>query len=909
MLVGRANELARIAALIDGARLGRSGALVLRGDAGIGKTALLGDAASADGFNVLRARGIETEAEIAFSGLHDLLGPILDDRERLPEPQADALASALSLGPGGPAERLAIYAGVLGLLAVASDRQPILAIVDDVHLLDRASADALAFAARRLHEERIAMLFAIRDGESSSFTSDGIDELRVEPLDDARAAELLDRIDRPIGTDARARILELAQGNPLALVELPSVVDLDLAGGSGTPPLRSSGLLSRAFGHRIERLPPPTRTAIQLAAASDDDDLRTILVACRMVGIDPDAFAPAEAAGIIAIDGERLTFRHPLIRAAAYGDATPAEQRDAHRALAQALVDRTTEARWAWHRALAAVGPDDAAAMALERVAGTSKSASASARALERAARLSADPSARTRRLLGAALAAESAGRLLTAERLAEEVRRDRLDVTQVAEVDHLLGRIWTRGDAGERAVEVLTAGAAAVATTDPHRAALMLADAVEPALDDLERAEAIAEQAARLLPAGSPSEQLVMLRLGDVRGWRGDAPAAARAWRRAADLAVPEDPWTQRLAAEALFSAGLDDEAVGMAHEAVDASRAAGLLNSLTRSLEVLALAEARRGRLQDALEAATDELDLLAALGHGREERIASRMTAWIEALLGREADCRVHAARAARAIEPVDDQPAPPWAFGDPPGIALGILELSLGRPDVATTTFLDNLPDPDRLGADAIAPRSFVPSLVEALVLSGRSAEAAPIAEAYGAVADRSALPTAQALALRCRGLATGSADDLQEAAGRHATAGNRYEAARTQLCLGDLLRHRGMRSDAQSSLRAAIDGFDLVGAHGWGDRARAALEAAGASGRRSRPSTLMELTPQERTVARLVATGLTNRAIAGRLFVTTNTVETHLRHIFQKLDVTSRTQLAIRFTEGSPPTAA
>jgi DNA-binding NarL/FixJ family response regulator len=219
------------------------------------------------------------------------------------------------------------------------------------------------------------------------------------------------------------------------------------------------------------------------------------------------------------------------------------------------------------------------------------------------------------------------------------------------------------------------------------------------------------------------------------------------------------------------------------------------------------------------------------------------------------------------------------------------------------------FLENLPDPERLGADAIAPRSFVPSLVEALVLSGRSAEAVPIAAAYGAVADRSASPTAQALALRCRGLVMGSVDDLEDAAVRQGAAGNIYEAARTRLCLGDLLRHRGKRSDAQSNLRVAIDGFDAVGAHTWGDRARSALVAAGASGRRSRPSTLTELTPQERTVARLVATGLTNREISERLFVTTNTVETHLRHIFQKLEVSSRTQLAIRFSEGSPPTAA
>ena len=896
MLVGRAVEQARISALLDAARDGRSGALVLRGEAGIGKTALLDGAAATPGFRVLRAQGFETEAEIAYSGLHDLLAPIVDARRELPRPQEDALAAALSLASGEPPERLAICAGVLGLLAAAaSEAGPILAIVDDAHLLDRASADAIAFAARRFRDERIAMLLAIRDGETSSFTSEGIADLQVDRLDDREAALLLDGRNTPVTIESRARVLALAQGNPLAILELPDIVAVDPEVGMREPSLPSGSIISRAFGRRIERLPDDTRFALMLAAANDDNDLRTILRACAVAGIDPTALSRGEAAGVLTIDADTLTFRHPLVRAAAYAGATPAERRDAHRALAEALLDRRAEARWAWHRALAAIGPDEVAAAALEEIASATSSASAMARALEQAAHLSIDSHSRTRRLIAAALAAEAAGRLRLAESLAEQARRDAVDPVERAEIDHLLGRIWSNDGEVTRAVEVLAAGADAIAELDPDRAARMLADAVDSSIDDLDIAEPIAERALGLLPSDRASEQLVLLRFGDVLGWKGDALRAASAWRRSADLADADDAWSVRLAAEALFSAGLDDEAVATAHAAVDLARARGQLTALTQSLEFLALADARRGRLLDALDAATEELDLVASLGQLREERSAAATVAWIEALLGREADCRGHVARAAELGDRM--------GFSAPRRMGLGVLELALGRPEIAASVMLATTTDLDHLGADAIAPCSFVPSLVEALVRSGRADDAVPIARAYRSVAERSGLQGPAALALRCRGLAEDSVEDLQAAVDIHIAATNPYEAGRTQLCIGSMLRRRGKRLEARASLTAAIEAFEATGAHTWGDRARAELEATGMTMRRHDSPTTEGLTPQERNVARLVATGLTNREIAGRLFVTTNTVETHLRHIFQKLGVTSRTQLAVAVAAG------
>ena len=489
------------------------------------------------------------------------------------------------------------------------------------------------------------MLLAIRDGETSSFTSEGIADLQLDRLDDREAALLLDATDTPVTIESRARVLALAQGNPLAILELPDLVALEPELGMREPSLPSGSIISRAFGRRIEGLPRDTRFALMLAAANDDDDLRTILRACAVAGIEPNALTLGEAAGVLSIDADTLTFRHPLVRAVAYAGATPAERRDAHRALAEALLDRRAEARWAWHRALAAIGPDEVAAAALEEIATASSSASATARALEQAARLSIGSHSRTRRLIAAALAAEAAGRLRLAQSLAEEARPDAIEPVERAEVDHLLGRILANDGEVTKAVELLTAGAEAIAEVDPDRAARMLADAVDTAIDDLDVAGPIAERALALLRSDRASEQLVFLRYGDVLGWKGDAVAAAAAWRRSADLADVGDAWSVRLAAEALFSAGLDDDAVVTAGSAVDLARGRGQLTALTQSLEFQALADARRGRLLDALDAATEELDLVSSLGQLREERSAAASVAWIEALLGREADCRAH------------------------------------------------------------------------------------------------------------------------------------------------------------------------------------------------------------------------------------------------------------------------
>ncbi|MGH2381470.1 MAG: LuxR C-terminal-related transcriptional regulator, partial [Candidatus Limnocylindria bacterium] len=580
-----------------------------------------------------------------------------------------------------------------------------------------------------------------------------------------------------------------------------------------------------------------------------------------------------------------------------YSGVLPGDRREAHRALSLALVDQPTDDRWAWHRALAAVGPDEPAALALETVAEHSTSMSAKARALERSAHLTPSGPGRSRRLGAAAHAAEDSGDLQAAETLATEARTTATDAVHIAEIDHLLGRVWTRRGEIERAVDVLTTSAAAVAAYDVDRAALMLADAVEAGIDDLERATKIAVDAERFLRRGSAAEQLVLLRAGDIHGWRGDVEEAARAWRRAADLADPQDPYSLRWASAALFSMGIDADAARVATAAVELARTRHAMNPLTQSLETLGQAEARRGRLRAGIDAITEFLDLVVALGHVREERYARVDAAWIEAALGRDAEVRGHVERA------LELEARMGWV--GPHSVAVGVLELALGRPDLAVEAFEASGVGIEQLHADAIGPRSFVPAYVDALVRVGRASDARSMTATYRDVAARSRRPLAVALALRATGLVETSTDDLQSSADILAKAGNAYEEARTRLCLGELLRRQRKRAASTAHLRKAVDTFEAVGADAWANRARAELGIAGATSRSRSSARADELTPQERNVARLVASGRSNREIAGRLFVTTNTVETHLRHIFQKLDVTSRTQLAIAFRESFP----
>jgi DNA-binding CsgD family transcriptional regulator len=894
VLIGRDAEQVRIENVLDKARARRADVLVLRGEPGVGKTTLLEAAIQrATDFRILTSTAVQSERELPFAGVHALLQPLLGEIEGLPGPQAAALRSALAMGPSSEGNAFATYAAVLGLLANTAASEPILVVVDDAQFLDRASSEALGFAFRRLRDEPIAVLIGLRTEERSTFDVDGLPAIGIDPLRGTDAVALLESAAPDIAADVQRRILELARGNPLALVELPRLLASDSVGSAGLQGdlPRTSALLSRAFGRRIEALADPARLAVVVAAAEEEGRVDTVVRACRSLGVQASDLEAAEAVGILRMRGDRLEFRHPLVRAVAYADASPAVRRGAHRALADVLEGDAAKDRWAWHSALASVEPDDTIAGALEDMGRRALVASpgAAQAAFEEAARMSGSPGDRSRRLFGAARAAEVSGSLAAAEALAESAGALASDDLHAAEVAHLVGRVRARlGDAS--AVDTLTDAAGRAAAVDPERAALMFAEAVDVAVEtDFGRAESIARSAWQLAwPRGGKTEQLVTLRYADTLGYRGDA-RATELWRRVGELASADDPERLRLAAEGLFSAGDDAEASEVATRAVALARSRSALNVLTQSLEFLALSEARRGRLQAGLDAITEGLELLSALRQPREELYACGVAAWIAGSLGLEARCREHVRRSIEIGQ----------LLGQPirTGAALGILELSLGHASAAAESLLERAGEiGERLEGNAFAPRPIVPTLVEALVRAGRRADAIAFLPPFEAAAERSERPLVIAYAKRIRALVDDSTEGLAAAVGLFADAHNRYEQGRTELLLGEALRRERQRGAARRALRAAVEGFDGVGASGWADRARAELAATGETVRREQIAT-NELTPQERVVARLVTQGFTNKQIAEQLFLSPNTIETHLRHIFQKADVRTRTQLA------------
>ncbi|HTK45529.1 MAG TPA: AAA family ATPase, partial [Patescibacteria group bacterium] len=360
-MIGRDAEQARIESLLNEARAGRAGVLVLRGEPGVGKTTLLRAAAEwARGFRVLTSTAVQSERELPHAGVHSLLQPLLGEIADLPGPQAAALRSALALGPSSEGDAFATYAAVLGLLANAAANEPILVVVDDVQFLDRASSEALGFAFRRLRDEPIAVLIGLRTEEPSTFDVEGLPAIAIDPLPGPDAVALLESTAPNITADARQRTLELARGNPLALVELPKLLAVESvgpAGPRGDLP-RTGAMLSRAFGRRIEALPAPARLAVVVAAAEEEGRLDRVLGACHALGVATASLEAAEAAGILSIQGTRLEFRHPLVRAIAYANVPAAMRRRAHRALADGLDEPAARDRWAWHSALASVEPD-----------------------------------------------------------------------------------------------------------------------------------------------------------------------------------------------------------------------------------------------------------------------------------------------------------------------------------------------------------------------------------------------------------------------------------------------------------------------------------------------------------------------------------------------------------------------
>jgi DNA-binding CsgD family transcriptional regulator len=903
VLIGRGREIQVIEEALAAARLGRSSRLVIRGEPGIGKTALLDHAVShAAGMRVMSASGVEFEAGVPFAGLHQLLHPALGSIDRLVPIHAAALRSSLGLGERIEADRLIVGAAVLDLVSSYAEDAPLLLTVDDAQWLDRASAEALAFAARRLIADPVAILVTVREGEDSALLAAGLPELRVGGLDARDASNLLKASaagDLP--ADIVDRLVGATGGNPLALLELASS-DVHVSAPHDLPLATS---VERAYLRRADGLSAETRQVLVVMAASGMSDPRLAERAAQLLGIGGSEVDAAEGArGLVHTVADRIEFVHPLARAAIYHAASPAQRRAAHRALAAAMTNPEEVDRRAWHLASAASGWDVEAATALEEAAQRARESSgydAAAEALAEAARLTEDLELRARRLLRAAENAWLAGRAERAVELLDAARKVSRSTQETVDIDSLDGHIAMRRGAVLNGYRRLTAAAEAIAPIDRLKAVRILSDA-----------------SLATYGAGQPAEMLV-------------------AARKALDMLEPADPPELVACAKVAYGilailAGRGADGTEKLHESVALFSTIQSLGAdpqllMSAGLAGLFLREAEAGRdlLERALTqardkaptaalpsllfmlgrdaAATDRWSLARAL-YEESARVARETTqftwlagavgglAWLAALEGREDECRLHAAEARALCEQYGMGFFKAWAI-----IALGQLDLAHGRLDGALENFREcatflrelSIDDPD------LSP---APDIVDVLVRRGRLDEARQICDEYSASAAAKGQPFALARAARVRGLVatTGFAKEYEEALVHHQATPDVFEQARTQLYYGERLRRTRRRIDARRHLREALKAFDRLGASSWAKRAMAELHASGETARLRDDRYGEQLTPQELQVALTLAEGATTREAAARLYLSPKTVEYHLRHVYDKLEVRSREEL-------------
>ncbi|PVZ14625.1 helix-turn-helix transcriptional regulator [Actinomycetospora cinnamomea] len=891
MLHGRAAERAAITQLLDEAWSSRGGALVLRGEPGTGKSALLADAvANAEGMRVLRTQGVESESPLAFAALQRLLRPVTPLLGRLPARQARALGAAVGKEDEADTDRFLAFLGALSLLAEVAGDAPVLAVVDDAHWLDDASAAALLFVARRVAAERVALLFGTRP--------DGFDDVdlptrTVAGLDhDAALALLAERSGVAVPAEVGEGLVARTGGNPLALVELPGALSAaQLAGRAPMPPrLPVTEGVERVFLDRARRLPEPARTLLLVAAADDSGRIGTVRRAAATLGAGDDALDAAERSGLIRVDGGEIALRHPLVRSAVHGAATSAARRRVHRALAAV----TDDDRRAWHLAAAAEDVDEAVAADLERVADRARGRGgqeAASAALERAAELTpAVGDERGRRRYAAALAAWSAGRPVRARALADTALAEVSDPHLRADVGLLRARVeWNTGSLslGRRMV---LAVARDVAALDPDRArelamfgAAMASFAAAP--------DAGADLDPEAVPPACEGDARARcfdgLRYGLAAVPRGDWPAVAVHLQDAVAVGDRFTDAEQDLVPN-LVLAGMhlqDDEAVLrygtlLLDRARDSGSPSLVLYALTRRLG----APIATGRWSAARADVAEARQLADRIGLPSLAILPAAYDALLAALRGDGTDDLV------AEVERLSAHPTGSTGnlAGDLVAWVRGVVE---ARPDAALV-HLEQM-------SLSVARHLAAVDRLEAAVRAGRPDTAAAWADELASFAAATGSSWAAAVASHGRALVA-DADDAEalfrSALRHHALSPRRVDAARTRLAYGEHLRRARRRVDARTHLRAALAVFEEVGAEPWAQRARQELRASGESARRRGGAGTPQLTPQELQVATLVAQGRSNRDVAGQLFVSPRTVDFHLRNVFTKLGVSSRGEL-------------
>lgn len=905
MLVGRERERQVIATLVAAARVGESGTLVLSGEAGIGKSALLEDAAVAvvaAEMRVLRAAGIDAEQEVPFGGLLQLLRPVLEHLDALPAPQAEALGSALALTPGSGGERFAVGAAVLSLLSRVAEDAPLAVIVDDAHLLDPASAQALCFAARRLTADPVVLLFAVRDEAPSIVGSAGLPTLEVTGLADDAAATLAGALGRRLSDPARARLLAATGGNPLALLELTDD-GVDALPPGAPVPVRAS--LARTFARRADSLSGPARTAVLVAAAAGGD-VAAITTACALLDVSVTDLDEAASAGLLTVGPTHVEFRHDLVRSGIYAEADVATRRAVHAALARSVPPDDVDRR-AWHLGEATATPDPDVADVLDDAARRAQARGAHAVAaagFERSAGLSPDPAARVERLVSAAESAWRAGSPAVALDLLE--RASSLPQTWDLHVRaaSLGGTVAARTGSVERARDVLVDAGSAAAEHDPDAAIALLADAVLAAqfAGDIPAAAAAAERIGRL-EGTTPRARWVgtmAIAIASVLSGLG-GPDLLRAAMAQADSYLTDAQLAPWLVVGPLYlresSAGRDVIPAVVAH-----TRSRTDIGVLSLLLFYVARDQATRDELDDAVAGYTEAILLAREAGLTTDLAACLAGLAWVEARRGAQDACRAHAEEALAIADAHHMGFFRAWSM-----TALAELELAAGRVEVALDRFraLDVLLTDLGLVDVDLSP---APEIVEALAHLGQVDEASALAAELTARAEAKGQPWSLARAARAAGLTCADADiDLcfSVALAYHAHTLDVFETARTELAYGSRLRRLRRRVDARPHLRAALAEFERIGATPWADRAAHELRATGETAQRRTSTGLDHLTPQELQVARMLAAGRTTREAAAALFLSPKTIEYHLRNVYLKLGVRSRDELANAIPGQSP----
>ncbi|KKD04199.1 helix-turn-helix transcriptional regulator [Streptomyces sp. WM6386] len=915
-LLGRENECKALDDLLAGARAGRSGVLVLRGEPGIGKTELLRHLLGrATGCRTIRAAGVQSEMELSYAGLHQLCAPLLSGLDQLPEPQRDALGTAFGLRGGPAPDRFLVGLAALSLIADAGGEQPLVCLVDDAQWLDKASALTLEFVARRLLAESVVLVFAVRE-PSAGHALGSLPELSITGLTERDSRTLLDSVvTGPLDERVRDRIVAESRGNPLALLELPRGLNAaEMAGGFERPdawPLSSQ--IEQGFLRRVQALPAETRRLLLLAAAEPLGDVTLLRCAAGRLGIDPDTAVSHEGVMDLITLGNRVRFRHPLVRSAAYRAAGPLERREIHKALADATDAGLDPDRRAWHLADAASGPDETVAAELERSAGRALARGgivAAAAFLQRATTLTQNPARRAQRAVAAAQAKLHAGAFEPAAALLATAEAGPLDELGRARIEVLrAGIAFAQNRGGEAPLPLLVAARRFGRLGDVTLARETYLDAVEAAIfvGRLARGPGLLEvgEAAREAPPARQPQvsdmvlDALVVRLTD--GYPASASMMARALEALCDERLPVPVQLRRLWFASFIASDLwdDEHWHTAATRHVTVTREAGALNALPDALDSRVFVHLIAGELAAAESLIEETAVVCAATGNSNSARLGPLgLAVW----RGREDEARALIAAALAAALP----------RGQGASVTVtrwyeAVLCNGLGQYAQALAAAREAAAEQREFAS----PRWALTELIEAAVRSGSPESATDALERLSEATRASGTDWALGVEARSRALLS-EADTAErlyrEAIERLERTRVRMDLARAHLVYGEWLRRENRRVDARAQLDVAHEMFSRFGAEAFAERARGELHATGAKVRNHTVATPTALTPQEAQIARLVGKGLTNPEIGAQLFISRHTVEWHLRKVFSKLGVSSRREIRAIQLEGEATSA-